>query len=225
MKKFVSAGALFVLMIAMAWGQEKSVKPGINDQFKNPDVDGFLKKFEIESREVYNNRKEIVAKVQLQPGLVVADVGAGTGLFTRLFAKEVGEKGKVIAVDIAANFLNHIQKSSKEEGLNNVETLRCTADSSNLKENSVDVVFICDTYHHFEFPMKTMPSIHKALRKGGKLVLIDFIREEGVTSKKMMDHVRAGKEVFTKEIVDSGFKVVKEEKFLKENYFIVFEKK
>jgi predicted methyltransferase len=94
----------------------------------------------------------------------------------------------------------------------------------NLKENSIDLVFICDTYHHFEFPSKTMASVHRALKSGGQLVLIDFVREDGKSSDWVLNHVRAGKDVFVKEITDAGFKQMSEEKFLKENYFVQFEK-
>ena len=219
--------ALAFLAVAAAWSaaQEKSVKPGINDPFKDPDLKEFLAKFEGESREISTHRKEIVAACQLKPGLAVADVGAGTGLFTRLFAKEVGDKGTVYAVDISQKFLDHIEKSCKESGVTNVKTVCCTQQSAELPAASADVVFICDTYHHFEFPQRTMASIHKALRPGGRLILIDFHRIEGKSSDWIMGHVRAGQEVFTKEIEQSGFKPVEEKKFMKESYFVRFEKK
>jgi ubiquinone/menaquinone biosynthesis C-methylase UbiE len=208
-----------------ALGQEKSVKPGINDPFKNPSVKEFKKKFEVESREVFTKRKEIVAACKLKPGQAVADVGAGTGLFTRLFAAEVGEKGKVFAVDIAENFLDHIRKTCAEAKITNVETIKCTATSAELPENSVDVVFICDTFHHFEFPLRTMASIHKALKPGGRVVLIDFHRIKGKSSDFIMGHVRAGQEVFVKEVEESGFRKVDAVKdLLEENYLVVFEK-
>jgi predicted methyltransferase len=224
MRRIISAWVLCVVVITLAVAQEKSVKPGINDSFKDPDLPKYLKTFEGESREVFANRAEIVKKVGLKPGMVVADVGAGTGLFTRLFAPEVGKDGKVYAVDIAPKFLDHIAKTCKEAGIVNVETVRCTPDDVNLKEASVDLVFICDTYHHFEFPQKTMASIRKALKPGGQVVVIDFVREKGKSTDWVMNHVRAGQEVFTKEILDAGFKAAGEEKFLKENYFIRFEK-
>jgi predicted methyltransferase len=93
-----------------------------------------------------------------------------------------------------------------------------------LPPNSVDLVFICDTYHHFEFPFRTMASIHEALRPGGQLIVIDFRRIEGKSREWVLNHVRAGQEVVTKEIVSSGFKKVGEEKLLKENYLLRFEK-
>ena len=205
--------------------QEKSVKPGINDPFKNPDLKEFQGKFEVESREVYAKRKEIVGHCKLKPGMAVADVGAGTGLFTRLFAVEVGDKGKVYAVDIAKIFLDHIAKSAREQKLTNVETVLGTATSTELKPNSVDLVYLCDTYHHFEFPSRTMGSIHQALKPGGQLVVIDFHRIPGKSREWILGHVRAGQEVVEKEIAEAGFKKIGEVKgLLEENYFIRFEK-
>jgi ubiquinone/menaquinone biosynthesis C-methylase UbiE len=215
---------LLTLLTALAAAQEKSVRPGINDPFKDPDLPKFLKTFEGESREVFAQRKKIVEACKLKPGLAVADVGAGTGLFTRLFAEAVGPKGKVYAVDIAPKFLEHIRTTCKKAGLTNVETVQCKPDSVELPAASVDLVFVCDTYHHFEFPFRTLASAHKALKPGGRLVVIDFHRVKGKSSDWVMGHVRAGQEVFTKEITSSGFKAAGEEKFLKENYFLLFEK-
>ena len=204
--------------------QEQSVKPGINDSFRDPDPKQFTERFEIESREVFAKRKEILAAIKLKPTDVVADIGAGTGLFTRLFAGSLGPDGRVIAVDIAQKFLDHIEVTCREQNLRNVETLLGKDDSTELPPNSVDVAFICDTYHHFEFPQKTMTSLRKALRPGGRVVVIDFVRVEGVSSDWTMDHVRAGQEVFESEIISAGFKKAEEIKdVLKENYLVVFE--
>jgi ubiquinone/menaquinone biosynthesis C-methylase UbiE len=204
--------------------QQESVRPGVNKTFEDPNVDEFVGRFETESREIFAPRKEIVAACQLKPGMAVADVGAGTGLFTRLFAAEVGPQGRVYAVDIARKFVDHVEKTCSEAGLKNVTGVLCTSTSTELPPNSVDLVFVCDTYHHFEYPQKTLASIHQALRADGKLIVIDFHHIEGKTSKKMMEHVRAGQEVFTAEIEAAGFKKLDEASFLKENYFLRFQK-
>jgi predicted methyltransferase len=221
-----AAAFLFVFSLGtVTFGQEKSVKPGINDPFKNPNVKEYAKKFEGESREVSVHRKEIVAACKLKPGQVIADVGAGTGLFTRLFAAEVGPRGKVFAVDIAQNFLDHIARTCREAKITNVETVKCSPTSAELPANSVDVVFICDTYHHFEYPLRTMTSIHKALKPGGRVVVVDFQRIPGKSSDWILGHVRAGQEVVEKEIAEAGFKKVDEDKkLLQENYLVMFEK-
>lgn len=207
-------------------GQEKSVKPGINDNFKDPDLPKYLKTFEGESREIYASRKEIVAACRIKEGMTVADVGAGTGLFTRLFAREVGDKGKVVAVDIAQKFLDHIMATCKEARIANVQPVLCKADSTELAVNSVDLVFTSDTYHHFEFPQRTLASIHKALKPGGQFIVVDFHRIPGKSSAFVLGHVRAPQEVVIAEVKLAGFKLVEEIKIagLKENYFLRFEK-
>ncbi|GEM_PF-3360102 len=103
-------GISFVSVV-FATAQEKSVKPGINKLLENPHLKDYLKKFERESREIAAKVKEIVAPCNLKPGMVIADVGAGMGLFTRKFAAEVGEKGKIYAVDISPTFLRPIKKT------------------------------------------------------------------------------------------------------------------
>src|SRR5579883_327239 len=218
------AALALVAFVHLAAAQEKSVRPGINKPFENPDVPDYIGKFETESREIFAQRKEILTACDLKPGADVADIGAGTGLFTRLFAKQVGPKGKVYAVDIAPRFIEHIKKTCKDAGIENAVGVVCTADSARLPSKSVDVVFICDTYHHFEFPFRTMASIHEALRPGGRVIVIDFHRIEGKSREWVLNHVRAGQEVVVKEIESSGFKKVAEKKLLKENYFLVFEK-
>lgn len=214
-----------LLSASGAWAQETSVKPGINDTFENPDVGQFVERFEKEGREVYDQRERIVEACDLKPGMVVADIGAGTGLFTRMLADKVGSDGKVYAVDIAEEFVEHIRKAAKDAGLNQIEGVVCEPDFVNLPPASVDVVFICDTYHHFEFPYKTMASLHRALKPGGRVVLVEFSRIEGVSSEWVMGHVRAGEEVFTQEILESGFRKVDElEGVFKESYLIRFER-
>src|SRR6516164_2949983 len=134
----------FLLTSSLA-GQEKSVRPGINKPFEDPDVPKYLDTFEKNGREIYDFRKEIVEACKLKPGMVVADIGAGTGLLTRLFAPAVGDKGKVYAVDIAQKFLDHVKKTCEEKGVKNVVTVRCTQTSVELPANSIDLAFICDT--------------------------------------------------------------------------------
>lgn len=215
-----------IVTTSRAWSQEKNVNPGINDSFRDPDVKEFISRFEVESRELFARRHEIVAACQIKPGQTVADIGAGTGLFTRLFSDAVGKDGRVLAVDISQKFLDHINTTSREAGHKNVDTLLATADSTGLPPQSVDVAFICDTYHHFEFPLKTMASLQRALKPGGRVVLVDFRRIPGTSSEWVLNHVRAGQEVFEAEIIKSGFEKTREAPdLLTENYFVVFQKR
>jgi len=218
-------GLIALLIASTASAQEQSVNPGINKQFENPAVADFVPRFERDGRDPYDHRFEVIKAVGLKPGMVVADIGAGTGLFTRLFAPLVAPEGKVYAVDIAESFVKHIERQAAADGLTNVTGVVCTPDSVNLPAASIDLAFLCDVYHHFEFPQKTLASIRQALKPHGALVLIDFQRIEGVSSAFVMGHVRAGQEVFAKEVVDAGFKQVEERKgLLSESYYLRFEK-
>jgi SAM-dependent methyltransferase len=220
--------ALLLAVAALGLGsgqaQEKSVYPGINTPYQNPDIPALLQHLEGEGREAFLKRKEIVAACGLAPGMAVADVGAGTGLFTRLLAAGVGPKGKVYAVDISRKFIDHIQKTCRKAGLANVTGVVCTPASAELPPDCVDLVFLCDVYHHFEYPRKTMASLYRALRPGGRLVLVDYRRVEGKSPGWILKHLRAGQEVFTKEIEAAGFEVLDRPDFLKENYLVRFRK-
>lgn len=216
---------LSVLAVASpALAQKESVSPGINKNFENPDVAQWVERFEREGRDVYDKRHEVVAACEVKPGMVVADVGAGSGLFTQLFSTAVGPNGNVYAVDISDEFVDAIRKRCAEKEIKNVEAIVCTPDDAKLPEGEVDLVFICDTYHHFEFPQKTMASIHKALKPGGRVVVVEFKRIEGESSEWTLKHVRAGQDVFTKEIEDAGFKFLGETPLFKEKYLIRFQR-
>jgi len=224
-RSFVAVYLLVFVSFASLAAQEVSVRPGINDSFRDPEVVDFVERFEGESREVFVERAAIADACRLRPGMVVADVGAGTGLFTRLFAERVGAEGRVVAVDIAAKFLDHIEQTARAAGLRNVETVLGTDESTNLPPDSVDLVFICDTYHHFEYPERMMTSIQRALRPGGRLVVVDFVRIPGESSEWVLGHVRAGQEEVEGEIAACGFRQTETElESLAENYLIEFVK-
>lgn len=218
---------LALLLVVSLRGEESGAKPTINEKFRDSGlkVEEWTQKFETESREIYHHREAILKAAGIKPGLAVADIGAGTGLFTIPFARAVGPEGVVFAVDIAPKFIDHIKTRAEKEGVGNIKPILCTDRSTELPEASVDVAFICDTYHHFEHPGATLASLHRALKPGGVLVLIDFVRIPGRSSDFVMGHVRAGQEVFEKEITTAGFEKVGEEKgLLQENYFVRFRK-
>jgi ubiquinone/menaquinone biosynthesis C-methylase UbiE len=151
--------------------------------------------------------------------MIVADVGAGSGLFTRRFAAAVGPGGKVFAVDIDKRCVDHINQTCREQGIANVVGVVGKADSTELAAESVDLVFVCDSYHHFDRPTKMLASIHRALKPGGRLVLIDFTKEG-----KMKDHVRADKKTLVNDLAAAGFKLVDALDFLPDQYVLRLEK-
>jgi len=230
----VSSILVLALIHAVAFGQPAapqeaaSVKPGINQMFVNPDLEvaAMLKIFESESREIFARRKAIVKKLRLAPGMAVADVGAGTGLFIGPFAQAVGTTGKVYAVDISPRLVEYMQERIGGAGLTQVEAVLCSERSVDLPEGSVDVVFASDTYHHFEYPESTMASIHRAIRPGGRLVIVDFERIPGLSREWVVGHVRVGKKETIAEIESAGFVFEDEPAMpgLVENYLLRFKR-
>lgn len=206
----------------------EAMAPGINDSFLDPelDVDKYIKRFEIESREVYSAREAVVQACQIQPGQRVADIGAGTGLYTRLFAEAVGSDGWVFAIDIAPRFIEHINVTGRQAGLFNISGVLGTQASIQVPPEAVDLAFVCDTYHHFESPAEMVQSIYHAIKPGGQLVVIDFERIPGVTREWIVSHVRAGKLEFRHEIESGGFQFVEQVEIpgFAENYFLRFRK-
>ena len=183
----------------------KKVDPAINAQFQKANVNDWIKRFESNDREVFVRRHEIDRALELKPGMAVADIGAGTGVFTRLFAGEVGSGGKVYAVDVSQDFLDHIASQARRAGQTQVATIRGTQDSINLPRDSVDLVFLCDVYHHLENHDKILASIHQTLRFRGVLVLVEFDRVEGKSSQFVLKHIRADQAQFRREIEAAGF--------------------
>lgn len=222
----VLAGALSMAAAALPlWPQTSSVRPGINLRFQDPAFERWVQAFERPDREVYVRRHEIVDAADIQSGMAVADIGAGTGLFTWLFAARVGASGRVYAVDIAENFVRNIERLARIKGLGNVYGVLNTPRESLLPPGTIDVVFVCDTYHHFEYPQDMLRSIHRALRPGGMLIVIDFRREPGLSSPWVLGHVRAGKEAVVKEIEAQGFRLDEDLDLLRESYFLKFVRK
>ena len=118
---------------------------------------------------MYANREEILATLQIQPGETVADIGTGTGLYVEPFAAAVGPEGRVLAVDISPKFIFHVRERAEAAGLDQVEVMLSTERSAELPEGSVDVAFLCDVYHHFEYHEDMLRSIRRALKPGGPL--------------------------------------------------------
>jgi len=216
---------------AIACASESSSLPeglpeGINDQFLSEtlDVGKFVERFEGESREVYAGRHAIVSALGLSEGSAIADIGAGTGFFSLLFVDQVGEQGSVHAVEVSPRFLEHLRALSTRDDLSRLRVVEGTMTSVELPNASVDLAFLCDVYHHFESPPATLASLHAAIRPGGSLVLIDFERIPGKSPKRLLEHVRAGKQVFREEIEEAGFELEEEIQLeaLTNNYMLRF---
>ena len=213
-----------LLLVFYAAAQEQSIRPGINRHFEDPDWQQWVNTFERPGREVYDQRHAIVAASKVRPGMTVADIGAGTGLFTRLFALAVEPDGSVYAIDIASTFIDNILRTCHEQGLSNVTGIVNTPVDIGLPADSIDLAFMTDTYHHFEYPQQTLASIHQALRSEGRVIIIDFRRDPRISSKWVMGHVRNNKAQVIQEMQAAGFRLVDDKPLMRTNYFLEFVK-
>ena len=127
------------------------ISPSINAYYQNADIDEWQEVFERPGREVFDRRFEILKAIGVYPGMTVADVGAGTGFYTMLFARAVGPYGEIYAVDISEGFVEDIARRAAEYHVDNVEAIVNDQKDTRLPADSVDLVFMCDTYHHFEY--------------------------------------------------------------------------
>jgi predicted methyltransferase len=213
-----------LLLVFSATAQEQSIRPGINRHFEDPDWQQWVNTFERPGREVYDQRHAIVAASEVRPGMAVADIGAGTGLFTRPFAAAVEPVGTVYAIDLARTFVDNILRTCREQGLSNVTGIVNTPTDIGLPADSIDLAFITDTYHHFEYPQQTLASIHQALRSDGRLIIIDFRRDPHISTNWVMGHVRGNRAQVIQEVQTAGFRLVDDKPLMRTNYFLEFVK-
>lgn len=216
---------LFLLGPASLTAEEQNVNPGINDYYlADPDYQRWVNVFESPGREVYDKRKLVVGALNIQSGMDIADIGAGTGLYTRAFSHEVGPDGTVYAVDIAKNFIEGIMHQANAAGVQNVVGVVNTAKDVKLEPASIDLAFVCDTYHHFEYPRSTLKSIHQAVRPGGSLVIIDFRKISGFSSNWVMSHTRADRKTVIREVESEGFELTQDLDLLRTNFYLRFKR-
>jgi len=136
--------------------------------------DAYFAELESPDRAGWQQPARVVETLRLRAGMTVADVGAGTGYFARRFAAAVGPTGKVLALDIEPEMLEELRRRAPDA--TNIETRRAEPADPGLAPASVDVVFICDTGHHLHDRVRYYGKLRPALRRGGRLVLVDFYK-------------------------------------------------
>jgi len=166
---------------------------------------------------------EIVRTMGLRPGAVVADLGAGTGYFTRRLAKAVGQSGRVYAVDIQPEMLRHLKENIEKAGIRNVVPVLGESDDPNLPRGSLDWILLVDVYHELQQPKAMLAKMREALKRTGKIALVEY-RLEGLTALHVREEHRMSKEQVLAEWEPAGFRLVTLHEFLPVQHFFVFEK-
>ncbi len=170
---------------------------------------------------------QVLAKLRLKPGMVVADIGAGSGLFSRPLAKAVAPAGKVYAVDIQQDLLDYIDKRDKEENIRNVQTVLGEYDDPKLPARNVDLAFINDVLHHIQHRAAYLKALGTYMKPSGRIAIIEMDKNDPNTPHRNQPELLVAREEILKWMSDAGFKLVEEhpDLFPGTKWFLVFGRK
>ncbi|MFM1768465.1 MAG: hypothetical protein RJA22_994 [Verrucomicrobiota bacterium] len=129
-------------------------------------------------REAEEHVTRMLEQLGLRPGDVVADIGCGTGYHARRMARLVGPGGRVLGVDIQPEMLDMLVRSNRAAGVTNVVPVLGTISDPKLQPESIDLALLVDVYHELEYPREMMLAIRRALKPGGRVVLVEFRAED-----------------------------------------------
>ena len=207
-----------LLVSPLASAQQKSMPPRTQDR----PLDSRIESMERAQRDEWQKPDEVVKALDLKPGDVVADVGAGSGYFTRRLAKVVAPGGRVYAVDVAADILGYLKERADREGLRNIVTIVSQPDDPMLPAKSVDLAFFCDTTHHIDHRVAFYRKLAPAVKPHGRMAIIDYPPDSPHAPHQPEQLVPRSQVI--SEAEQAGFKFVMDFQFLPYHYFLIFEK-
>jgi precorrin-6B methylase 2 len=173
------------------------------------------------AREREEQPRKAIELMELRPGDVVADIGAGTGYFSFRIAEKV-PKGKVLATDIQPEMLDIITATARKKGVTNVEPVLGTVEDPKLPDSAEDVVLMVDSYHEFDHPREMMLAVVKSLKSGGRVIDIEYRGEDPNVNIK--PHHKMTEAQAKKEMEAVGLKWVKTLDDLPQQHMMIFEK-
>ena len=169
----------------------------------------------------------VLSKLDLKPGMVIADIGAGSGLFSRPLAKAVAPAGKVYAVDIQQDLLDHINQRDKAESIRNIQTVLGEYDDPKLPARNVDLAFINDVLHHIQHRAAYLKALGTYIKPGGRIAIIEMDKNDPKTPHRNQPELLVAREEILHWMSDAGFKLVQEhpDLFPGTKVFLVFGRK
>ncbi len=136
---------------------------------------GWLERPEREAEEAPS---KALAALELKPGMVVADIGAGSGYYTSRMAKLVGATGKVYATDIQPGMVDLLTRRIQAEGLTNVTPVLGSMEDPTLPEASIDLAIMVDVYHELQNPQAFLQKLRRVFKRDGRFVLLEYRKED-----------------------------------------------
>jgi ubiquinone/menaquinone biosynthesis C-methylase UbiE len=203
------------------WSAGLAVKRDSHEMHRlHNDPKAYIRALEDPKRDAYQKPHEVLTALNLKPGEVIADIGAGSGYFTFRIAHHVGTKGKVFAVDVSPDMIRHINRRIRDSKAVNIVSVLAEPDDPLLGERSIDRFFVCNVWHHVGNPTKYLSMMRKMLKPGGEIVMIDFHKKELPFGPPLA--MKIAREDLLKQMEANGFRVTKEHTFLPYQYFLVF---
>jgi len=184
------------------------------------DVEYWRKVFDDPARDQWQKPHELVKALGVRPGMVVADLGAGTGYLSHHLAGAVGADGTVLVVETEPNLVVHLRKRAEEERTPNVVPILASADNPRLPARGVDLVIVLDTYHHVDDRIAYFRALHRALRQDGRVAVVDWHKRE-LPVGPPPDHKLAREQV-VEEMRAAGWSLAQELDLLPYQYVLVF---
>ena len=172
-------------------------------------------------RDSWQQPDRVVESLALSPGAFVADIGSGGGYFTWPLADAVGESGRVYAVDVDPDMTSHLEEQSREKGYPNVQAILAEFDDPLIPEGGVDLIFTCNTYHHFEAREEYFRRAAKYLRPGGRLAVIELNGKGWF--QRLFPHFTAPEDIRA-EMEAAGYQRVAAFDYLERQSFQIFER-
>jgi arsenite methyltransferase len=185
-------------------------------------LEQYIALLEDPKRDEWQKPDAVIQALSFKEGQVVADIGAGSGYFTLRLARAVGQKGRVFAVDVDEGMLDYLHQRLDKEKIQNVQVLHVPAHDPLLIDGSLDLAFVCNTYHHLEARDVYLRKLRKALKPGGRLVIVDFYKKEGIPVGPPLA-MRLGEETVKKELQEAGLQVTEQLTFLPYQYILIAE--
>jgi ubiquinone/menaquinone biosynthesis C-methylase UbiE len=182
--------------------------------------DRFVAAMDSPRRAAWQKPDEVLRALGIRPGQAVADLGAGTGYFTFRLAAAVGPTGKVYAVDVDERMIEILRRRKREAGADQVTLVRTEPDDPGLAPASVDLGFICDTYHHIRDRHRWLRRLRSALKAGGRVVNVDFV--EGPLPVGPPPSHKIPERQVREEFARAGFRLTREIKILPYQYIHVW---
>src|ERR1700687_5598890 len=145
-------------------------------------------------REQEERPSKLLEALQIHPGDVIADIGAGSGYLTFRLAKRAGPKGKVLAVEIQPEMLALIRQRMKATVVTNIDLIQGTESDPKLPASSTDLILMVDVYHEFSYPWEMTTAMVRALKPGGRLVFVEYRKEDPEVPIKLV-HKMSQKQV------------------------------